>query len=166
MVVLLPFSRTYLLSSYPSSPRTENYHMIKFTAFAKQSMINRLSNPIDHNRSAAKISKVMSSTSYPSSPRTEVQKLVTNYKETMKCDGYKSKMDRCSNEKIDILDVNQMCFCADFSFNFQKMVSFRKRFRDFLHQNFELTGDIILDRIYNYFNTGINFLSINRSINN
>ena len=28
-------------------------------------------------------------------PRTEVQKLVTNYKETMKCDGYKSKMDRC-----------------------------------------------------------------------
>ena len=29
--------------------------------FAKQSMINRLSNPINRNRSAAKISKVMSS---------------------------------------------------------------------------------------------------------
>ena len=33
-----------------------------FTTFAKQSMINRLSNPINRNRSAAKISKVMSST--------------------------------------------------------------------------------------------------------
>ena len=33
----------------------------------------------------------------------------------------------------------------------------RKRFRDFLHQTFELTGDIILDRIYNYFNTGSQF---------
>ena len=32
-----------------------------FTMFAKQSMINRLSNPINRNRSAAKISKVMSS---------------------------------------------------------------------------------------------------------
>ena len=32
-----------------------------FTTFAKQSMINRLSNPINRNRSAAKISKVMSS---------------------------------------------------------------------------------------------------------
>ena len=30
--------------------------------FKKQSMINRLSNPINRNRSAAKISKVMSST--------------------------------------------------------------------------------------------------------
>ena len=30
-----------------------------FTTFAKQSMINRLSNPINRNRSAAKISKVM-----------------------------------------------------------------------------------------------------------
>ena len=29
----------------------------------------------------------------------------------------------------------------------------RKHFRDFLHHNFDLTGDIILDRIYNYFNT-------------
>lgn len=34
-----------------------------FTTFAKQSMINRLSNPINRNRSAAKISKVMSSIS-------------------------------------------------------------------------------------------------------
>ena len=32
-----------------------------FTMFAKQSMINRLSNPINCNRSAAKISKDMSS---------------------------------------------------------------------------------------------------------
>ena len=32
-----------------------------FTTFAKQSMINRLSNAINRNRSAAKISKVMSS---------------------------------------------------------------------------------------------------------
>ena len=39
----------------------ENYHMVIFTAFAKQSMINQLSNPINRNRSAAKISKVMSS---------------------------------------------------------------------------------------------------------
>ena len=37
----------------------ENNNMSIFTMFAKQSMINRLSNPI--NRSAAKISKVMSS---------------------------------------------------------------------------------------------------------
>ena len=42
-------------------------------------------------------------------PRTEVQKLVTNYKETMKCDGYKSKMDRwCLSDRIDLVDVNQM----------------------------------------------------------
>ena len=33
--------------------------------FAKQSMINRLSNPINRNRSAAKISKVMSSSFNP-----------------------------------------------------------------------------------------------------
>ena len=39
----------------------ENNHMSIFTTFAKQSMINRLSNPINRNRSAAKISKVMSS---------------------------------------------------------------------------------------------------------
>ena len=32
--------------------------------FAKQSMINQLSNPINRNRSEAKISKVMSSTNY------------------------------------------------------------------------------------------------------
>ena len=37
-------------------------HISIFTTFEKQSMINRLSNPINRNRSAAKISKVMSST--------------------------------------------------------------------------------------------------------
>ena len=42
----------------------ENYHISIFTTFEKQSMINRLSNPINRNRSAAKISKVMSSTVY------------------------------------------------------------------------------------------------------
>ena len=36
-----------------------------FTMFAKQSMTNRLSNPINRNRSAAKISKVMSSSGQP-----------------------------------------------------------------------------------------------------
>ena len=40
----------------------ENCHISIFTTFAKQSMINRLSNSINRNRSAAKISKVMSST--------------------------------------------------------------------------------------------------------
>ena len=39
----------------------ENNHISIFTAFAKQSMINRLSNPINRNCSAVKISKVMSS---------------------------------------------------------------------------------------------------------
>ena len=39
----------------------ENYHISIFTTFEKQSMINRLSNPINCNRSAAKILKVMSS---------------------------------------------------------------------------------------------------------
>ena len=43
----------------------ENYHISIFTTFAKQSMINRLSNPINRNRSAAKILKVMSSNKYP-----------------------------------------------------------------------------------------------------
>ena len=38
------------------------YHISIFTTFEKQSMINQLSNPINRNRSAAKISKVMSST--------------------------------------------------------------------------------------------------------
>ena len=42
----------------------ENNHLSIFTTFAKQSMINRLSNPINRNRSAAKILKVMSSTIY------------------------------------------------------------------------------------------------------
>ena len=37
------------------------WHISIFTTLAKQSMINRLSNPINRNRSAAKISKVMSS---------------------------------------------------------------------------------------------------------
>ena len=39
----------------------ENYHISIFTTFAKQSMINRLSNAINRNRSTANISKVMSS---------------------------------------------------------------------------------------------------------
>ena len=43
----------------------ENCHISIFTTFAKQSMINRLSNSINRNRSAAKISKVMSSTQNP-----------------------------------------------------------------------------------------------------
>ena len=43
----------------------ENCHISIFTTFAKQSMINRLSNSINHNRSAAKISKVMSSSRQP-----------------------------------------------------------------------------------------------------
>ena len=42
-----------------------NNHINIFTTFAKQSMINPLSNPINRNRSAVKISKVMSSTIYP-----------------------------------------------------------------------------------------------------
>ena len=29
----------------------------------------------------------------------------------------------------------------------------RKRFRDFLNDNFELTEEVIIDRIYKYFNT-------------
>ena len=43
----------------------ENCHISIFTTFAKQSMINRLSNAINRNRSAAKISKVMSSSLDP-----------------------------------------------------------------------------------------------------
>ena len=43
----------------------ENCHISIFTTFAKQSMINRLSNAINRNRSAAKISKVMSSNGDP-----------------------------------------------------------------------------------------------------
>ena len=43
----------------------KNYHLSTFITFAKQSMINRLSNPINRNRSAAKISKVMSSNRNP-----------------------------------------------------------------------------------------------------
>ena len=56
------FSR--LLDSYFSVLNlsfVENNHISIFITFAKQSMINRLSNPINRNRSAAKISKVMSS---------------------------------------------------------------------------------------------------------
>ena len=44
----------------------ENYHISIFTTtFEKQSMINRLSNLINRNRSAVKISKVMSSSQHP-----------------------------------------------------------------------------------------------------
>ena len=39
----------------------ENYHIILFTTFAKQSTINGLSNPINRNCSTAKVSKAMSS---------------------------------------------------------------------------------------------------------
>ena len=42
----------------------ENYHISIFTTLGKQSMIIRLSNPINRNRSAAKISKFMSSSKY------------------------------------------------------------------------------------------------------
>ena len=42
----------------------ENYHTSIFTTLGKQSMIIRLSNPINRNRSAAKISKFMSSSKY------------------------------------------------------------------------------------------------------
>ena len=48
----------------------ENCHISIFTTFAKQSMINRLSNSINRNRSAAKISKVMSSIKYPLDVKT------------------------------------------------------------------------------------------------
>ena len=48
----------------------ENYHISIFITFEKQSMINRLSNPINCNRSAAKISKVMSSNIEPSHFKT------------------------------------------------------------------------------------------------
>ena len=47
--------------SLPNLSFVENNHISIFTTFAKQSMINRLSNLINRNRSAAKISKVMSS---------------------------------------------------------------------------------------------------------
>ena len=47
----------------------ENNHISIFTTFAKQSMINRLSNPINRNRSAAKISKVMSSSDHVASTK-------------------------------------------------------------------------------------------------
>ena len=74
-----------------------------------------------------------------------MQKLVSSYKDTMKCDGYKSKMDRYRKKQYNtiVFGVERSLYLLN-----------RKRFRDFLHQNFELTGDIILDRIYNYFNTG------------
>ena len=39
----------------------ENYHLSKHTASWKESMINRLSNLINRNRSAAKISQVLCS---------------------------------------------------------------------------------------------------------
>ena len=51
----------------------KNYHISIITMFEKQSMINRLSNPINRNRSAATISKVMSSNHYPSHIALAVQ---------------------------------------------------------------------------------------------
>jgi len=43
----------------------ENYHLSIHMAFWKESMINRLSNHINRNRSAAKISQVLCSTFHP-----------------------------------------------------------------------------------------------------
>ena len=43
----------------------ENYHLSIHMAFWKESMINRLSNLINRNRSAAKISQVLCSIQYP-----------------------------------------------------------------------------------------------------
>ena len=42
----------------------ENYHLSKHTASWKESMINRLSNLINRNRSAAKILQVLCSNQY------------------------------------------------------------------------------------------------------
>ena len=50
----------------------ENNHISIFTTFAKQSMINRLSNFINRNCSAAKISKVKSSDTYSNTTFTVV----------------------------------------------------------------------------------------------
>ena len=47
-------------------------HISIFTTFEKQSMINRLSNPINRNRSAAKISKVMSSNNYAKEAKNQL----------------------------------------------------------------------------------------------
>ena len=43
----------------------ENYHLSKHTASWKESMINRLSNLINRNHSAAKISQVLCSNNKP-----------------------------------------------------------------------------------------------------
>ena len=43
----------------------ENYHLSIHMAFWKESMINRLSNLINRNRSAAKISQVLCSNIHP-----------------------------------------------------------------------------------------------------
>ena len=43
----------------------ENYHLSIHMAFWKESMINRLSNLINRNRSAAKISQVLCSSQHP-----------------------------------------------------------------------------------------------------
>ena len=61
-----------------------------FTTFEKQSMINRLSNPINRNRSAAKISKVMGSNSNAMEPQIGGKKLANNRKapqDDSRCDG-------------------------------------------------------------------------------
>ena len=44
---------------------SNNYHLSIHVAFWKESMINRLSNLINRNRSAAKILQVLCSTAYP-----------------------------------------------------------------------------------------------------
>ena len=54
----------------------ENYHLSIHMAFWKESMINRLSNLINRNRSAAKISQVLCSNTHPqqipSHPKTSI----------------------------------------------------------------------------------------------
>ena len=50
----------------------ENYHLSIWTAFLKESMINRISNLINHNRSAANISQVLWSTKSTPCPRSSL----------------------------------------------------------------------------------------------
>ena len=51
----------------------ENYHLSKHTASWKESMINRLSNLINRNRSAAKISQVLCSSNHTPPERDKGQ---------------------------------------------------------------------------------------------
>ena len=86
----------------------ENNHISIFTTFAKQSMINRLSNPINRNRSAAKISKVMSFNDDSDSAVGAVQDLLARREEEMqlKTETMNSLLNevvpyfRCSDDEI------------------------------------------------------------------